>query len=776
MAAGHLDTDGTDPETLLAPASAAEHPDTHAAGPATQQAPENRLGAETSPYLRQHRHDPVDWYPWGPEAFARAKELDRPLFLSIGYSACHWCHVMGHESFADETTAAEMNEQVVAVKVDREERPDVDAVYMEAVQAASGHGGWPMSVFATPDGRPFYAGTYFPNRPGRGSPTFRAVLAAVSEAWATQRDAVIEQADGLSDAVARRLAPPVLGASAGGETAAEVDGTIEDGAAVDVGDARGPALVLFDSTAVASAMESACRRLGEMADPTHGGFGRAPKFPQPLFLDLMLRAHVEGIEVSGSDPLEVALGALEAMASGGIWDHLGGGFSRYSVDREWLVPHFEKMLYDQALVGRAYLHAWQITGDPRWRQVLDEIVAYVLRDLGLPGGGIASAEDADSEGEEGLFYTWQQSEIEATLGPELAPAAVEWWGVRTEGNFEGRSILFRATRGDLLRPAPVDEARRQLLEARSGRVRPGRDDKILTEWNAMMCATLAEAALATGETTWREAAEALGVLLLERSRRAGDGRVLRCPQRGGGQPELLGYSADAAWVVEACVRLAECTGEAKWLTTGREVADQLLELFEDAEAGGLFTTGNDAERLVVRPRELYDNVTPSALSVAVGAQARVGAHTGADEYGDAARRLLSSAADLLTRAPTAVAALIAAADLLGAGVVEVAITGARLDLVDHVGRRWLPRTVLAWETGPGGAAAGAGGRVPATSDDVAPSASATGGEASARSEGGSPLLEGRAPGMAYVCRAGACRLPVATTEGLDAELAAALVR
>jgi hypothetical protein len=694
----------------------------------------------------------VDWYPWGPEAFARAKELDRPLFLSIGYSACHWCHVMGHESFADATTAAEMNEQVVAVKVDREERPDVDAVYMEAVQAASGHGGWPMSVFATPDGRPFYAGTYFPNRPGRGSPTFRAVLAAVGEAWTTQRDAVIDQADGLSEAVARRLAPPTLGGAA------------------DVGDpAGGPAPVDFDASAVAAAIESACRRLGEMADPVHGGFGRAPKFPQPLFLDLLLRAHVEGIEVSGSAPLEVALGALEAMASGGIWDHLGGGFSRYSVDREWLVPHFEKMLYDQALVGRAYLHAWQITGDPRWRQVLDEIVAYVLRDLRLPGGGIASAEDADSEGEEGLFYTWLEGDIERMLGPELAPAVVEWWGVRPGGNFEGRSILFRAERGDLLRPAPVEGARRRLLEARSRRVRPGRDDKILTEWNAMMCATLAEAALATAETSWREAAEALGVLLVERSRRAGDGRVLRCPPRGEGQPELLGYSADAAWVVEACVRLAECTGEAKWLTAGREVADQLLDLFEDSEAGGLFTTGSDAERLVVRPRELYDNVTPSALSVAVGALSRLAALTGRNEYGDAARRLLSSAADLVTRAPTAVPALIAAADLLGAGIAEVAITGERPDLVGHVGRQWLPRTVLAWEAGGGGGtSAGAGGASGAVT--------AAGGVSAARGDGGSPLLEGREPGMAYVCRAGACRLPVATSEGLDAELAAALVR
>ena len=704
--------------------------------PAPQQesgARENRLGAETSPYLRQHRHDPVDWYPWGPEAFERARQVDRPLFLSIGYSACHWCHVMAHESFADEATAKQMNESVVAVKVDREERPDVDAIYMEAVQASSGHGGWPMSVFATPDGRPFYTGTYFPNRPGRGAPTFRTVLAAVSEAWANQREAVVDQAEALSDAVARRLAPPPLGSAASGE------GSVAGGS---------ESSPLLDGAAVRSAIGSACNRLVEMADPVHGGFGRAPKFPQPLFLDLLLRAHVEGIEPTGTGggaPLEVALAALEAMASGGIWDHVGGGFSRYSVDREWLVPHFEKMLYDEALLARVYLHAWQLTGDARWRQVLEEILSYVLRDLSLPGGGIASAEDADSEGEEGLFYTWTPAEIEAVLGPALAVAALDWWGVRPGGNFEGRSILFRAQRGDLLRSKAIEEARRRLFEARSMRVRPGRDDKVLTEWNAMMCATLAEAALATGVAGWRRAAEQLGELLVGRARRPGDGRVLRCPPRGEGQNELLGYSTDAAWVVEACVRLAECTGEANWLKAASEVADQLLELFEDKETGGLFTTGADAERLVVRPRELYDNVTPSALSVAVGALPRLASLLGRDDYDLAARRLLASAGELVTRAPTAVAALLGGADLLCSGVVEVAVTGERPDLVSHVARRWLPRTVLAWSAG----------------------------EAS-RSDPGLRLLEGRAEGFAYVCRAGACRLPAADAGQLDDELAAAL--
>ncbi len=691
---------------------------------------DNRLGAETSPYLLQHRHDPVDWYAWGPEAFARACELDRPLFLSIGYSACHWCHVMGHESFADEATAEEMNRTVVAVKVDREERPDVDAVYMEAVQAATGRGGWPMSVFATPDGRPFFAGTYFPNREGVGSPTFRAVLAAVADAWANRREAVVDQADSLSGAVAARLAPPDVAALA------------EDGAG---------AAGALDGATVTAALAATCKRLVEMADPLEGGFGRAPKFPQPLFLELLLHADAEGLgeePPDGRRPRAVALQALEAMASGGIWDHLGGGFARYSVDRRWLVPHFEKMLYDEALLARAYLHAWQLTGDARWRQVLEEIVDYVQRDLALPGGGVASAEDADSEGEEGRFYVWGLDEVEAVLGPELAPQAVEWWDVQPGGNFEGRNILVRAVRGDLLRPPAIEEARRRLFEVRALRPRPGRDDKLLTEWNAMFCAVLAEAALVTADASWRAAAEELGDVLLERCRRPGDRRVLRCPTPEGGRDELLGYSGDVAWLLEACVRLAECTGHERWLGAAAELADQLLALFEDPERGGLFTTGHDAEELVVRPRELYDNVIPSATSVAVTSLARLAALTASPRHEAAARRLLDSAAAVVAGAGTAVPALVVAADLVVTGIVQVAVTGRRDDLVRRAGEQFLPRAVLAWV------------------DD---------GEAAAGMPG-SPLLAGRPPGYAYVCQAGACRLPASTPEAMDEELRSALAR
>jgi uncharacterized protein YyaL (SSP411 family) len=694
--------------------------------------PENRLAAETSPYLRQHSHDPVDWYTWGEEAFARARELDRPLFVSIGYSACHWCHVMGHESFADQATAQEMNDLVVAIKVDREERPDVDAVYMEAVQAASGHGGWPMSIFALPDGRPFFAGTYFPNRPGRGVPEFRAVLAAVADAWATRREAVVQQAEALSAAIASRLAPPPP----------LVELPAQDG------EAGGSAGDADDPRTVRASLEEAAARLIEMYDPLHGGFGRAPKFPQPLLLDLLLQAHAEGAGAQlEPSPLAVVEDTLEAMAGGGIWDHVGGGFSRYSVDREWLVPHFEKMLYDQALLARVYLHAWQLTGDARWRQVLDEIVTYVLRDLRLPGGGFASAEDADSEGEEGRYYLWDEDELNERLGPELARTAAEWWGVRPEGNFEGRNILHRPRGSELLRPAVIDEARAKLFEARSRRIRPGLDDKVLTEWNAMMCATLAEAALATGEREWRLAAEETGGLLASCCSRS-DGRVLRSfngdPDRDG-KTMVLGYSSDVAWMMDAFVRLAECTGDSAWLARASALAEQLLELFEDPEGGGLFTTGSDAEQLVVRPREVYDNVIPSASSVAAGALIRLAALLGRDDLAAAAGRLLAAGSALYVKAPTAVPALLGAAVLNALGTIEVAVTGDRPDLVAEAGRPFIPRRVLAWID-------------PAVVPQSLPL----------------PLLEGREDGYAYVCRFGECRIPTPTAGELRRELESVL--
>ncbi|MGD0874777.1 MAG: thioredoxin domain-containing protein [Acidimicrobiales bacterium] len=669
----------------------------------------NHLVSETSPYLRQHAGDPVDWYRWGDDALTTAKELDRPLFISIGYSSCHWCHVMGHESFSDPATAEVMNRHFVSVKVDREERPDIDAVYMEAVQAATGRGGWPMSVFATPEGLPFLAGTYFPDRARHGMPSFRQVLEAVIDAWASRRQDVVGQAQALTGAVASRLRPPE------------------------------------PSTAPARAPKSADELCGEAAeslcsmfDSRDGGFGSAPKFPQPLLLDLLLRHHLRNTR---SASLGVVQHTLEAMASGGIYDHLGGGFSRYSVDSHWDLPHFEKMLYDQALIARVYLHAWQLDGDPRWLQVLTETITYVLRDLRDPGGGLYSAQDADSEGEEGRYYLWSSEELTALLGPALGAEAAAWYGVTPEGNFEGRTVLHRAGRGDLLRPARIETARSRLLDARAGRVRPGLDDKIITEWNAMMCSTLAEAGAAAERDDWSKAAVEVATFLLDHLRRA-DGRVLRSWCRG--RPGPLGYAADYAWLIDCCTRLGELTGEAAWTTEAVTIARQLLRLFSDAEHGGLYTTATDAAPLVVRPRETRDGVTASAASVAAVALARLGSLVGDDELSAAAERIVNSAAGAVAVAPSAFAELLLAADLVEHGPVETVVSGDRPDLVRAYRRRFVPGGVLAWRS----------------SAVSSPAGDAT------DSPNESPLLAERADGFAYVCLRGVCLAPVDNSAAL----------
>ncbi|MGO9964127.1 MAG: thioredoxin domain-containing protein [Acidimicrobiales bacterium] len=667
----------------------------------------NRLGGEQSPYLRQHARDPVDWYPWGDDALASAKELDRPLFISIGYSACHWCHVMGHESFADPGTAEIMNRHFVSVKVDREERPDIDAVYMEAVQAATGRGGWPMSIFATPDGLPFLAGTYFPDRARHGLPSFRQVLAAVTEAWDSRRDDVVGQARLLAEAVSSRLEP-------------------DDGP-----DSGGPGTETADELC-----RRAAARLSSVFDPVSGGFGSAPKFPQPLVLDLLLRDHLREREGGSLDMVERT---LEAMASGGIYDHLGGGFARYSVDAHWDVPHFEKMLYDQALLARVYLHAWQIDGDARWLQVLTETLSYVLGDLSDEAGGLYAAEDADSEGEEGRFYVWSAGELGSVLGPALGAEAAEWYAVTAEGNFEGRTVLQLARRGVLERPPQIEAARSMLAAARARRVRPGLDDKIVTEWNAMMCSTLAQAAGATGRDDWSKAAVGIATFLLGHLRRP-DGRVLRSFCRG--QASVLGYSADYAWLVDCCTRLGELTGEPRWTMEAVTLARQLLELFSDEENGGLFTTGADAPPLLVRPREVHDGVTPSAGSVAAIALARLGALTGDEGFSEAAARIIAAARARLAATPEAFAELLLGAELVADGPVEIAVTGDRADLVRAARRRFVPGAVLAW-------------RPPAREGAAAPLVAFE-----------SPLLRDREDGLAYLCRRGACLAPVRDTEAL----------
>ncbi len=665
----------------------------------------NRLADETSPYLRQHATNPVDWYPWGDEALARARAEDKALFVSIGYAACHWCHVMAHESFEDEAIAGLLGESFVSIKVDREERPDLDALYMAAVLAQQGSGGWPMSVFCTPDGRPFFAGTYYPPSDRGGYPGFPRVLGALAEAWRTQRDALEEQADALAEAVAKQV-------------------TLEDGLLPPASSSLPPFDPLLDAV-VAS--------LTGTFDREWGGFGGAPKFPRPALVELCLRHHLATGE-PGS--LEMATRTLDAMAAGGIYDHLAGGFARYSTDRRWLVPHFEKMLTDQALLARAYLHGWQVTGRADYRQVMGETLHAMLSELAAPSGGLCASIDADAGGREGGHATFTRSELDGALARaglgEHAGAVADFYGVTARGNWESTNVLHRPLGAPLARPPEIEAARAALLAARRERVQPGVDDKVLTEWNAMAVATLAEAAAATGEPAWARAAEDIAEVLFARLRRH-DGRWLRSLQ--GDDARHLGLAADYAWVIDAATRLGELTGQARWTARALETAHALVELFGPGPGGGaLYTTGADAEPLIVRPRDLMDGALPSANALSARALWRLGALSGDDRLTDAAEGILSATAGLLGANPVAFADLLAAASL-PESTIEVVVTGDRPDLLAVVRSAWRPCAVVAW------------------------------GEPTA-----SPLWEGRAEGRAYVCRHYACLRPADDPATLAAQL------
>jgi uncharacterized protein YyaL (SSP411 family) len=659
----------------------------------------NRLGDQTSPYLRQHADNPVDWYPWGEEAFEVARATDRPILLSVGYSACHWCHVMAHESFEDPDTAAVMNELFVNIKVDREERPDVDAIYMDAITSLTGQGGWPMTVFLMPDRRPFFGGTYFPKDSRGGMPSFTELMHRVNDAWQDHRDSLVEQATQLTEALdgAGRLEPSQH--------------------------LPGPEVLI-----------RATGRLQEQYDAAWGGFGGAPKFPQTMSIEALFRSwHGSG----NDDVLQIALNSLDCMASGGIYDHLGGGFSRYAVDRTWTVPHFEKMLYDNALFAKSYLHAWQITAKPRYLQVVTETIEYVLRDLRHDEGGFYSAEDADSEGVEGKFYVWEPGQIRALLD-DSAEQVIEWYGVTDEGNFEGLNILTRPTRGSLIRPAELELARQRLFTARDMRVRPGLDNKVLTEWNGLMLAALAEAGAAAEHSEWLDAALANADFLCANLRN-GDGRWLRSWQPGSdsqpGGARHLAYAADYAALTDAFTRLAEATGSARWITEARTVADSMLKLFWDQEVGGLFTTGSDADPLITRPKDITDNAIPSANSAAAVALLRLGALTGHFPYterGEAILRLVGPAAG---NHPTAFGHLLGAIDSHATGITEIAVVGDMPEMVRAVQSRYLPNAVLAW------------------------------GE-----EYDSPLWAERQSGHGYVCRNYTCSAPVTNPAELLAQL------
>jgi uncharacterized protein len=665
----------------------------------------NRLGDETSPYLLQHKDNPVDWQPWGEEALAQAREQDRPLLVSIGYSACHWCHVMAHESFEDEQIAALMNERFVCVKVDREERPDVDAICMEACQALTGQGGWPLNAFLTPDGVPFYAGTYFPPESRHGLPSWRMVLGAVAEAWTARRDQILAQGAKMVEA---------LGATA----------SLEPSAAPITQDLLRDSLVSLWGT----------------YDRANGGFGRAPKFPQAPVIELLLARGEH----------EMSLGTLEAMSRGGIYDQIGGGFARYAVDATWTVPHFEKMLYDNALLARAYLHGWQVSDNERFRDVCCQTLDWALREMQGPEGGFCSALDADSEGVEGKFYVWTVEELRealGALGPEVADQAIAYFGASERGNFEHSGHNVLEARGS--EPAALPEIRRALLEARSSRVRPGLDDKRLTSWNALMICALAEAGAALGREDYLAAAVRCASFVLGELRDA-RGRLLRTWKDG--RAALDAYLEDHAFLLEALLGVYEASGDPRWYGEATALADVLIERFSDSERGGFFTTAADHERLAARRKDLEDSPIPSGNSAAALGLLRLALLSGEGRYERHALGVLRLLFPLATRHPGAFGHLLQAADFYLAPVKEVAIVGPEpeaLALAGVVRDAYRPHVVLA---------AGEG----------APTASA--GESVVRV----PLLEGREPvdghAAAYVCERFVCQAPVTTRE----ELAAAL--
>ncbi|MDH3679113.1 MAG: thioredoxin domain-containing protein [Acidimicrobiia bacterium] len=659
----------------------------------------NRLRDEASPYLRQHAENPVDWFPWGEEALALAAEADKPILLSVGYSACHWCHVMAHESFENDEIAAAMNAGFVNIKVDREQRPDIDALYMDAVQAMTGHGGWPMTVFLTPAGQPFFAGTYFPPEPRHGVASFPQILEAVVDAWRNRRDELVAHAG----EVTRSL-----------ELATQVS----------------PKPGLPDRRLVAQA----CATLIRGHDPVNGGFGTSPKFPNPLALDVLLRHH---LRTGDEDARAVVVRTLDHMAAGGIYDHLGGGFARYSVDERWAVPHFEKMLYDNALLVTAYLHGWQVTGSVDHRQVVAETIEYVLRDLRLHGGGLASAEDADSEGEEGRFYVWTEAELAELLSPSELDIARGWYGVSAVGNFEGANVLHRPEIGRLTRSPEVEDLRRRLLLARSARVRPERDDKVIAEWNCLMISALAEAGAVLDEPVWVDAAEEVMTFLLEHLVDAG-GRWYRSWHVDSGRQHLA-FAADYAAAVDALTRLGEATGRARWHRLAVETAVVMIELFWDEDGGGLLTTGTDGERLLLDRKELTDNPTPSANSNAAFALLRVAAIHGRADLADRADTILRLVAGAMGTQPLAFSRLLAAFDLATGGTTEIVVAGDRPDLVATAHRAYLPNGVVVFGQ-----------------------------------PFDSPLWHERTGNRAYVCRNYACELPTDDVEVLARQLGASM--
>ncbi|MDX6607994.1 MAG: uncharacterized protein QOD14_2534 [Solirubrobacterales bacterium] len=608
----------------------------------------NRLAQETSPYLLQHKENPVDWRPWGPEALGQAAAEDKPIMLSIGYSACHWCHVMERESFEDQETATLINDSFVPIKVDREERPDVDDIYMEAVQGMTGQGGWPLTVFLDSEGVPFYGGTYFPPEPRQGLPSFRQVLEATAGAYETQREELREASARIRESL---------------------------GMAGRIGASEQPLDQSIFNTAV-PALEGSF-------DRANGGFGGAPKFPPASTLEFLLaRGETKPVQVT-----------LDKMMHGGIYDQLGGGFARYSVDPNWLVPHFEKMLYDNALLARLYLHGWQAMGEERWLRVCTETLDWAIREMCGPEGGFYSALDADSEGEEGRFYVWDEPEMREALGEAgIAADAIErvlgYWGVSGSGNFEGRNILHVPLGASAQQPAELADARTALYAWRDRRVRPGLDDKRLCSWNALMIAALADAGAALGRQDYLDAASACARFVCE-SMRDSEGHLLRTWKDG--EARLNAYLEDHAFLVEALLRLYEATLEVRWFDAARETADSMIERFADDERGAFFSTSNDHEELIVRRKDVGDHPIPSGNSSAAYGLLRLAALTGESGYEERAVgtiRLFSAPA---MQHPDAFGHLLQAIDFHLSPVREVALvapangSGVSPDLAELAG-------------------------------------------------------------------------------------------
>ncbi|MGY1528231.1 thioredoxin domain-containing protein [Streptomyces sp. MN3] len=605
----------------------------------------NRLAQATSPYLLQHADNPVDWWTWSEEAFEEARRRDVPVLLSVGYSSCHWCHVMAHESFEDRATADEMNAHFVSVKVDREERPDVDAVYMEAVQAATGQGGWPMTVFLTPDAEPFYFGTYFPPAPRHGMPSFRQVLEGVRQAWQERRDEVGE----VAGKITRDLAGREL--SVGGD---EVPGEQE--------------------------LAQALLGLTREYDPQRGGFGGAPKFPPSMVIEFLLRHHAR---TGAEGALQMAADTCERMARGGIYDQLGGGFARYSVDRDWVVPHFEKMLYDNALLCRVYAHLWRATGSELARRVALETADFMVRELRTPEGGFASALDADSDDGtgrhvEGAYYVWTPEQLREVLGDADADLAARYFGVTEEGTFEeGASVLQLPQRDEVSDAARIDGIRERLLAARGRRPAPGRDDKVVAAWNGLAIAALAETGAYFDRPDLVEAAVAAGDLLV-RVHLDEQARIART-SKDGQVGANAGVLEDYADVAEGFLALASVTGEGVWLDFAGLLVDHVLARFLDAGSGALYDTASDAERLIRRPQDPTDNATPSGWTAAAGALLGYAAHTGSEPHRTAAERALGVVKALGPRVPRFIGWGLAVAEAALDGPREVAVVGRGAD-------------------------------------------------------------------------------------------------